>query len=183
MYRRLLLLGLLRQREMHGYRLNEFIDRFLQVCSDLKKPTAYFLLDKMAAEGYVRASADREGRYPERKIYSITPEGEAYFLSLLRENLASFDRVRYPGDIGLAFLHELPPEERVALMRERMNAVRSELAGLESVPPHGGALDLVMDRNRTMLKAEIDWLEQAAPRVAQVKGLHQFAPSTTESTE
>jgi DNA-binding PadR family transcriptional regulator len=173
LYRRLLLLGLLRQSEMHGYRLNDFIDRFLHICSDLKRPTAYFLLDKMAREGYVRESVDREGRYPERKVYSITPKGEAHFLDLLRESLAGFDRARYPGDIGLAFVHELPPGERSALLAKRRERIGAELAWMDAVPAHGGSIDLVMDRNRTLLLAELSWLDAALSRIGEIRGLRQ----------
>jgi DNA-binding PadR family transcriptional regulator len=186
LYRRLLLLGLLRQREMHGYRLNDFIDRFLHICSDLKRPTAYFLLDKMAQEGLVRESVDREGRYPERKVYSITPEGETHFLDLLRENLAGFDRTRYPGDIGLAFVHELPPGERVALLAERRERILAELAWMDGVPPHGGSIDLVMDRNQMLLRSELAWLESAISRVEAIRGMREAGPTTcvtAKSTE
>jgi DNA-binding PadR family transcriptional regulator len=48
MDRQLLLLGLLRRQEMHGYQLNEFIEEKMHSCIDLKKPTAYYLLDKLA---------------------------------------------------------------------------------------------------------------------------------------
>jgi len=51
MDRQLLLLGLLRRQEMHGYQLNEFIEEKMHFCIDLKKPTAYYLLDKLAQEG------------------------------------------------------------------------------------------------------------------------------------
>ena len=57
MERELLLLGFLRREQAHGYRLNEFIEREMTACTDIKKPTAYFLLDKMAHEG----RGDRHG--------------------------------------------------------------------------------------------------------------------------
>jgi DNA-binding PadR family transcriptional regulator len=172
MHRRLLLLGLLRQQEMHGYQLNEFIDRMLHVCSDLKKPTAYFLLEKLAQEGYVAETTEREGRYPERKVYSITPAGHAYFLTLLRENLASFDRIYYPGDMGLAFMHELPPEERVQLLRQRQSRVAAALSEIQTVPSHGGSLDFVLDRNAALLRSELAWLDDAISRAGSVAELN-----------
>ena len=43
--RELLLLGLLRRREMHGYQLSEFLDTHLGLFFHLKKATAYNLLD------------------------------------------------------------------------------------------------------------------------------------------
>lgn len=179
-HRRLLLLGLLKQKEMHGYRLNEFIDRMLGVCSDLKRSTAYFLLDKLAQEGYVKESTIREGNYPERKVYSITPAGEAYFFELLRENLAGFERARYPGDIGLAFLHELPPRERRALLAVKRERIAADIAAMESVPPHGGSLDLIFERNQMLLRAEIEWLDRSLAKAGTVNGL--VGPQALDST-
>ena len=45
--RELLLLGVLRKREMHGYQLSEFLEAHLGMFFDLKKATAYNLLRKM----------------------------------------------------------------------------------------------------------------------------------------
>ena len=61
MEKKLLLLGLLRRQEMHGYQLNEFIDNNLALCTDLKKPTAYYLLDQMSKDGWISAEAEQEG--------------------------------------------------------------------------------------------------------------------------
>jgi DNA-binding PadR family transcriptional regulator len=174
MYRRLLLLGLLHQKEMHGYRLNEFIDRMLGICSDLKRSTAYFLLGKLSQEGYVTESTVREGNYPERKVYSMTPSGEEYFLSLLRENLGGYQRALYSDDMGLAFLHELPEGERRPLLEARRARMAAELAELERIPPHGGTIDLIIDRNKTLLRAEIEWLDRSMDRAAAIEGLYQW---------
>ena len=54
---KLLLLGILRRQEMHGYQLFEFIDRDLAACTNLKKPTAYYLLNRMA--GFAKSKCKR----------------------------------------------------------------------------------------------------------------------------
>jgi hypothetical protein len=46
MEKALILLGLLRQHKMHGYRLLEHVDNILQTYADLKKPGAYYLPEK-----------------------------------------------------------------------------------------------------------------------------------------
>ena len=85
---KLLLLGLLRQQNMHGYQLYEFIDRGFSVCTDLKKPTAYYLLNKMAEEGLISEDHIQEGNRPLRRVYTLTEKGEAEYQRLLRANLA-----------------------------------------------------------------------------------------------
>ena len=92
---------------MHGYQLYEFIERSLSFCTDLKKPTAYYLLSRMAQDGLLLETVSQEGNRPPRKVYQLTPAGEAAFQDFLRQNLSSFTAARFPGDIGLAFLEDL----------------------------------------------------------------------------
>ena len=42
------------------------------MCSDLKKPTAFFLLDKMAQNGWISWTEEQEGNRPPRRNYQIT---------------------------------------------------------------------------------------------------------------
>ena len=65
--RELLLLGLLRKREMHGYQLSEFMETHVGIFFDLKKATAYNLLGKMEGKGWVRSREEQEGKRPPRR--------------------------------------------------------------------------------------------------------------------
>ena len=104
MERELLLLGVLRHGEMHGYQLHDFIEKNMAFCTDLKKPTAYFLLDKMQDNGWVAVKEAREGNRPQKRIYRLTAKGEAAFQELLRDNLSHFSSARTGSDVGLAVL-------------------------------------------------------------------------------
>lgn len=164
---RLLLLGLLRREEMHGYRLHEFIDRELTFCSDLKKPTAYYLLNKMTTEGWITEETAQEGNRPPRKVYSITPAGEAAFQLLLRENVASFIPSHFPGDTGIAYLDALPPAEAVELLHQRRAQLQQAQAKTGAVPAHGGSLEWVVEHQRCHLAAEADWLNKIIEQLEQ----------------
>jgi DNA-binding PadR family transcriptional regulator len=162
MERQLLLLGLLRREDMHGYRLNEFIERDMAFCTDVKKPTAYYLLDKLAEQGYISEVADpneADSNRPPRTTYRITPAGEAHFMELLRDNLSHFERHTFPGDIGIAFMDALPAEEAVGRLQERRQAMRVFLDEMEQVPAHQGPLNLVVNHHVRHMQAEIDWLD------------------------
>lgn len=166
MERELLLLGLLRQHNMHGYELHEFINRDLASCTDLKKPTAYYLLDKMAAKGWITETEEHEGSRPPRRVYQLTVEGEGVFQRLLRENLAEYHQARFAGDIGLAFVDILDPEEARSLLQNRRDAVARELALAHRTPPHRGALQLVVEHQVRHLTAELGWLDEVLQRLS-----------------
>lgn len=167
MERQLLLLGLLRAQAMHGYQLNEVIDSHLGTSVQLKKSTAYDLLKKMAREGWITASEEREGSHPPRRVYAITPAGEAAFQRLLRESLAAYPVAELPGDIGLAFLDALPPEEALTLLHHRraeLGALRDEAMATDD---HPGSLQLVIDHQRWHFASEIEWLDTVIQRISE----------------
>ncbi|NJN15915.1 MAG: PadR family transcriptional regulator [Oscillochloris sp.] len=161
MDRQLLLLGLLRAQEMHGYQLNEFIDRQMAFCVDLKRSTAYYLLDKLCREGYVSEEAGRAGNRPERRIYRITESGELRFQALLRENLATYMPPTFPQDIGVIFQTQLPPEERRNLLdarRAALEAHKAQLMGLAAQLPHDH--QPIVEHHLLHVEAELTWVDR-----------------------
>lgn len=167
MDRKLLLLGLLRREEMHGYQLHEFIDQNLALCTNLKKPTAYYLLDKMAAEGWLVTETEQEGNRPPRRIYRLTPEGENAYQRLLRENLGRYTPVNFPGDIGLAFLDGLETDEALELLTQQQRELEARMQEIQNVPAHQGSLQLVFSHQKRHLQTELDWLAEVIAGLEQ----------------
>jgi DNA-binding PadR family transcriptional regulator len=157
--RELLLLGILRREAMHGYRLVEIVETELRACTDLKKPTAYFLLGKLARAGMVTRTRTREGKRPPKWVYRLTPKGEETFQALLRKNLGTFSAPKYPGSAGLAFVDVLPLEEVRLLLTQRIAALEayaSQAEVLGNAAEHAG---LVVSHERAHLHAELVWLK------------------------
>lgn len=165
MDKKLLLLGLLRSESMHGYQLNDFIESTLSTCVQVKRPTAYYVLNKMQADGWVEETEEQEGNRPPRRIYSITPAGEAAFQELLRQNLASYELAQFTGDVGLAFLGEVPIEERLALLRQRRDVIQGYLEQTLAIPLHPGSLQLTIEHQIRHLTAELTWLDEVMARL------------------
>ncbi len=163
--RKLLLLGLLRQRDMHGYELNEFINRDLASCTDLKKSTAYFLLNKMAEEGWISQQIEQEGNRPPRQVYSLTDSGEEAFFALLRNNLAAYQTISFPGDTGIAFLDVLAPDEALALLQQRRAAMLAALELVNLAPAHRGPQHWLIEHQSLHLSAELAWLDEILLRL------------------
>jgi DNA-binding PadR family transcriptional regulator len=161
MDRQLLLLGLLRGQQMHGYQLNEFIDRQMGFCVDLKRSTAYYLLDRLCQAGYVEQEVGRAGNRPERRVYRITPSGERHFHELLRQNLAAYQPPTYPQDIGVIFQRHLPPAEVLGLLQARRATLlkhRAELAALQANLPVDHAP--LVEHHLLHLDAELAWADR-----------------------
>ncbi len=165
--RTLLLLGVLMGQDRYGYQINEFIERALCRVTSMKKPTAYALLDRLAAADFVGVHREQVGNRPPRKVYSITPEGQALFFALLRQNLAHTSRVIDEGDIGLMLLNYLDRDVAIQSLRERLTKLDELLADQPSVPPHGGRLsvDLALDHLQAVRRADREWLASTIDRL------------------
>lgn len=180
MSRELLILGLLRGWDTHGYQLVDFLEKRLAYLVDLKKPTTYALLERLRRDGCVTMTVEREGNRPERRVYKVTPEGEAYFFRLLRENLRGFARPLFPDAIGIYFIQALPADEAEALLHERLSALDHELQEFEpKVPAHAGlAAQPVLQHYVVHLQAERTWLISLLQTLA---GSHVQSPRSTEA--
>lgn len=150
---------------MHGYQLNEFIEQDLATCVQIKKPTAYYVLNKMLEDGWVISEEEQEGNRPTRRVYSLTPEGEVAFQRLLRANLAAYHPTQFGGDFGLAFLDALPTDEGRALLEQRRTALLAHLTELEAVPVHHGSLQFMIEHQTRHLQIELAWLDEVLVRL------------------
>lgn len=173
--RALLLLGVLMTQSQHGYQINDFIERTLCNVTAMKKPTAYLILDRLAAAGHVSVRSEQQGNRPPRKVYTVTDSGRALFYDLLRENLATVDRPTFAGDIGLTFLRFLPPAEALACLRRRLAQLDAQLAAQVAVPPHGPhlSIDLAIDHLAALRRAERDWLAATIERLEREGWAHE----------
>lgn len=158
----LLLLGLLSGSAMHGYQLNEVIEKHLPMLWDLKPSTAYSRLDRLAARGLVEATAQRIGRRPERKVYDLTAVGRERFLELLRENMRTAHTDSQSADLAILFSRALPPDEVAELLRERRDATaerRPHLVEMIERHPSESAGRRISERALAHLDVELEWLD------------------------
>jgi DNA-binding PadR family transcriptional regulator len=169
---RLLVLGLLRMQEMHGYQLAEVIDSHFSDGDVIKKPTLYDTLKKLQAAGSVTSREDREGNRPPRTVYSLTAQGQQEFVDLLRKHVSAYRGPDPRDEVALMFLGVLPAEETRRLLEMRKASLADALAREpEEDPHHHGALDPVVTRRIRHLRAEAEWLDEVlAGMTAEAEG-------------
>ncbi|GCE49970.1 DNA-binding PadR family transcriptional regulator [Thermosporothrix hazakensis] len=161
--RMLLLLGLLKAQRQHGYQMNEFIEHNLKPVIDMKRSTAYSLLDRLCELGYVESSTQQEGKRPRKKVYTLTEAGEQVFLDALRAHLSQAGQMSIPFEIGLMFVDHLPSTEVREVWQQRLHQLAQHIEVLEAAPTHGvgQGVDLALAHRKAMLKAEHQWLVEA----------------------
>lgn len=167
--RKLLLLGLLRQTDMHGYLLNEHLESGSPV--SLKKPTAYNLLDRMERDGWVEGRDESTGDRT-RKVYSVTARGEEVFFDMLREQLPRYAANESPAMVSLGFVDALPGDEALELLRRRRDAAATHRKALgPSADPdgHTGSTYLPVAYARRLAELDIEFLEQVINHMSEGK--------------
>lgn len=169
--RKLLLLGILRQTEMHGYMLNAHLDGAIPI--SLKKPTAYNLLDRMEQDGWVEHRDEPTGDRP-RRVFSVTATGEQAFQELLREQLSAFTPAEFPALVSLSFLDAIPAPEALVLLKQRRLAVTEFQDGLaplqgsnNSHASHSGSAHFAIDYARRFVELESRFLDEV---IAHLEG-------------
>ena len=158
MIKQLLLLGLLNERDMHGYRLNEYVNQAMGMHTDIKKSTIYYTLENLEKDGCVEQQVERAGRRPERHVYKITGKGKSYFLELLRRHLGDYTRTYFSDDVGIAFMHHLPPDEVRRLLTEKRDKIQSILKNFREQPKSDENQRYVVSHNIAHLEADLAWI-------------------------
>ncbi len=155
----LFLLGLIRNADMYGYHLIDLAASHFNLIVSITKPTAYRLLDKMTADGWITYREEQVGNRPPRKIYSITAAGEAAFCNLLRQSLAEYHPTEYASPVNLAFLSALPAEEALSLLEGRRVQVQTLLQKLNESEKYEHGFQLVFQHQRRHFEAELSLTE------------------------
>ena len=102
---RVVILGLLPRKPLHGYEIKQIIESHMGDWTSIAFGSIYFALDKLSDEGLVeRASVEQHGNRPSRSIFRITGKGREEFLRLLRKTWNEVERSYFDLDIGLFFI-------------------------------------------------------------------------------
>jgi DNA-binding PadR family transcriptional regulator len=162
---RLVILGLLRDRDLYGYEIKQIIQEHMADWTSIAFGSIYFALDKMAEDGLVKkVGTEQKGGRPSRSVYRITDAGRAEFLRLLRQVWREPERNYFTLDIGLFFMAALPLDETKGYLGERSGQLEAWLQGLaahraeqlaQAETPRLAAA--IFDHAQAHLQAELDW--------------------------
>jgi DNA-binding PadR family transcriptional regulator len=125
----LAVLGLLKERSMHGYQLKKSLSETLGPFWQVSYGALYPALKRLRVQGAVEQVFPRTKVGRRRNVYRMTQRGEELFAELLASSGSGSDddngfRVR------LAFFRYLKPETRLGLLERRKAALTTRLADL-----------------------------------------------------
>lgn len=159
----LAVLGLLKERAMHGYELRKQLTTRLGFFWTVSFGSLYPTLRKMERNGLVAKVRPVETGSRRRQVYSITDSGEEQFFDLLEEGGGAAGEDKFP--LRLAFFRYLRPETRIRLLERRKAYLEDRLAeGLRRLSRVSGASDTytlsLMRHGVDITERDIAWLDE-----------------------
>jgi DNA-binding PadR family transcriptional regulator len=140
----LAVMGYLTRRPMHPYELS----RTLRDNDDARSfkfshGSLYMVFGQLSKAGLItEQETRREGQRPERTVYAITEAGRAEFREWLGHLLAE-PQQEYPHFVAaLAMIAALPPDQVVALLRDRLTRLAAQRSACQDLISQALAAEL-----------------------------------------
>ena len=155
----LLFLGLLKDGPKHGYEIKRLIEEELFPFVGLKIKSIYYPLKKMETLGLIKKDVGREGRWPEKYVYCLTPKGEKIFDHLITESFLTIERPYFNIDLSLYFLPYVEKKIANRQLRGRiifLRRIRRDLQGLQkTMKTSQKHVYVILDHDLDLVEAEI----------------------------
>jgi DNA-binding PadR family transcriptional regulator len=171
------ILTLLDERPMHPYEMASTMrDRHQDMFIRLNFGTLYHTVDVLERDGWiVPTEREKEGRRPERTIYTLTESGREVLLRWLSQLLARPMR-EYPHFVaGLMFMHHLGADQAAGNLQERTASLDASIAKLEHVLTELRVRGLTrlslieVEHKIAMLEAERNWVHKLEKEITEGK--------------
>lgn len=195
----LAVLSCLSERPMHPYEISQTLKRRGKDQSiKLNYGALYSVVESLAAAAFIEARETvREGRRPERTIYTITASGQQEHDEWLAELVSTPVHQYHPLEAALALVLGLPPDEVAVLLGERVTRLRLEIASVQATLEESQRMGLpevfiIEGRFRQhMLDAELSYTERLARQirdgslggVAAWRRIHELLDAGTPMSE
>jgi DNA-binding PadR family transcriptional regulator len=173
------MLGILAEKDLHGYELKSSFDEKVGEFWSLNYGQIYTTLDRLEKEDLVTHDRQAQDRRPDRKIYSITRKGKKELVEWLSTPVSKVRALRDEFFIKLVFMDKSDPrpileliEKQKAHYLKQMNQLTHRKVALKK---KGGGPDtltteLLMDAGLLHAEADIKWLSLCAVKIMAVMG-------------
>jgi DNA-binding PadR family transcriptional regulator len=160
----LLVLGLLLDRPMHGYEINQYVKaEGVTTWFDISTAAIYYSLGKLRRQNLISEARARSGG-AERSVYHVTEQGREQFFAGMEDTLASEEPIRFEYDLGIFLLNKLPQNRALELLEKRSDFLRHWSDALAQTLEQGRAARsqplrmAILEHAAACVQVEIEWL-------------------------
>ncbi len=159
-----LFLGLLAGGSKHGYEIKRQIDEDLKPNLGLNINSIYYPLKQMEKDGLIAKSVGRQGRWPEKQVYSITTKGRKKFDELMAERFLTIERPFFQIDLSLYFLPYVQKASAKRRLKARLGLLsricRDLIPIKDKAKLMGSPHYMILQHNFLLVQAEIASLKE-----------------------
>jgi DNA-binding PadR family transcriptional regulator len=180
------ILGFLEYRPMSGYDLKKYFDQSVAHFWSATQSHIYKALEELEGAGQVEANLIVQEGKPNRKLYRITPAGQAELARWLKTPLP-VEPVRQAWLIQVFFAHSLRNEDLVELFEARLAQIEARLEGYrqqaqaalernaaQAGQPRLRALwQITLDNGIDYYEFELGWLRKTLARLRSLPPLER----------
>ena len=161
----LAVLSALVERPMHPYEMASILrERGKDQSIKINWGSLYTVVQNLERHAFIEATGtSRQGRHPERTIYAITDAGREELADWLRELVGVPEREYSRFEAALSVLGILPPDEAIALLRQRLRVLDADVAAQRAaLETYGKEIPRVFliegEFHLALVRAEADWV-------------------------
>ena len=180
----LLLLGLLIDRPMHGYEIDQKIKaEGIDLWFNISMPSIYYSLNKLKEKGFITETRQRGAGASGRSVYHLTEEGRAAFFKAMEEQVAGERKITFEYDLSIYLLNKLPLERALTLLERRKSYLENWRSTIQEKIKEWhdegrSPLELaILDHASAFAQMEINWLMEF------IRGIQGEEPATGEERE
>ncbi|MEH6401983.1 MAG: PadR family transcriptional regulator [Sneathiella sp.] len=126
---RTLCLGILTFGDSSGYEIKKAFEGRLSLAYDAGFGSIYPALNKLTKEEFVSCRAEAQSKRPDKKVYSITKTGRAFFIEQIKKTPAA-DKYRSEALTTLMFSHMLPASNITSVVDELIKSYDQNIKSL-----------------------------------------------------
>ena len=157
----LAILGLLKERSMHGYQLSKRLTDSLGGFWRVSYGSLYPTLKRLERQGAVEQVFDKQEVGRRKNVYRITESGESLFRDLLEEAGPDASGEDNRFRVRMAFFKYLSPETRIRVLERRRSFLEERLVTIRaSLATNTGDTytTSLMQHGRESTEQDIAWL-------------------------
>lgn len=163
----LIVLGMLKNESLSAYDIQKLVEyRNISRWVKISTPSIYKKVIQLEEKGFIESNIVKEGKMPEKAVYSLTGAGEKQFEKLMMEISSKPLRIFLDFNAVIVNLTELAPEKREICLAQIGESVKTLKAYLEEnmkikenipdIPETGKA---VLRQQMILVQAIETWLD------------------------
>ncbi|MBN2168140.1 MAG: helix-turn-helix transcriptional regulator [Actinobacteria bacterium] len=159
------ILGLLKERPMHGYELKKRLSYLLGHFWTVSYGSLYPALKRLEKANAIERAYSVKKKTRNRNVYRITDQGTQMFMNMLTDtmtdkSLADNDKF----DIRMAFFQYLDPETRIRMLEKRRKHLEDQVAKVKAYRRTSREQDYyrsgLMRHKAEIARSDIRWLDK-----------------------